>query len=364
MLCLVDWRHAAIVHGDGSMSDIEQRKNDHLDIVLRNEKRVSPQTNGLRDINFIHCALPELDLSQIDLSSKFLNKHVQAPLLISSMTGGPARSVSLNTNIALACSELGLAFGVGSQRIALEGTSIAGFSKDLRSAAPSAVILANFGAAQLRDWDGAEMAHRAVDMIEADGLIIHLNPMQEAVQPNGDTNWTGILKKIEDICSTCSFPIICKEVGSGLSGTVAKQLIDAGVTVIDVAGSGGTSWVTVEAARAEDTIQQQIAEPFHDWGIPTARAISDIRLNCPDTPIVASGGIRNGLDCAKSIRLGANMAGIAAGILNSAMHDERQLIEQLKIIIEQLRITCFCTGSGDLAQLRRAPLLDPPTYIQ
>lgn len=345
------------------MTDIEQRKNDHLDIVLRNEDAALRRDNGLDDIQFAHCALPELDLAQISLSTKFLGKHMAAPLLISSMTGGPTRSISLNMHIAQACNELGLGFGVGSQRIALEGTSAAGFSRDLRQAAPKAVILANFGAAQLQDWDGVEMARRAVDMIEADGLIIHLNPMQEAMQPNGDTNWSGLLAKIEQICRGCSFPIVCKEVGAGISGQIARQLADSGVSVIDVAGRGGTSWVTVEAARTESSKQKQIAEPFHHWGIPTAQAIADVKSHCPDVALIASGGLRDGLDCAKSIRLGADIAGLAAGILQAAMHDERKLIEQLEVIIEQLRIACFCTGSGDLAQLRAAPLLTPPTYV-
>lgn len=345
------------------MTDIEQRKNDHLDIVLRNETATTRPDTGLSAIQFVHCALPQLDLAQVDLSTKFFGKPMAAPLLISSMTGGPARAASLNMNIARACGALGLAFGVGSQRIALEGRSIAGFGRDLRKAAPNAIILANFGAAQLQDWDGVEMAQRAVDMIEADGLIIHLNPLQEAVQPDGDTNWSGLLSKIERICKTCSFPVVCKEVGAGLSGSVARSLADAGVAVIDVAGRGGTSWVAVEAARADSSKQQQIAAPFHHWGIPTARAIVEVRTSCPDTPLIASGGIRDGLDCAKSIRLGADFAGLAASVLQSAMHDERQLIEQLEVTIEQLRIACFCTGSGDLAQLRHASLLDPPSYV-
>ena len=346
------------------MTDIEQRKNDHLDIVLRNEVKAVQRDSGLQDIHFVHCALPELDLSQIDLKTNFLGKRINAPILISSMTGGPVRAATLNKNIAVACDALDLAFGVGSQRIALQGTSAAGFGKDLRQAAPNAVILANFGAAQLHDWEGVEMARRAVDMIEADGLIIHLNPMQEAVQPNGDTNWSDLFRKIEDICKACDFPVICKEVGAGLSGTVARRLVDVGVSVIDVAGRGGTSWVTIEAERAEDARQKLIAEPFHDWGIPTARAIVDVRKSCPDTTIISSGGIRDGLDCAKSIRLGADLTGLAAGVLTAAIDDERTLIEQLEVIIQQLRIACFCTGSGDLAQLRNAPLLDQPSYMQ
>lgn len=320
--------------------------------------------SGFDDIRFEHCALPELDLASVDLGCRLFGKRLAAPILISSMTGGPERAVTLNRHIAEACASLGLAFGVGSQRIALEGQRGGGLGPELRRLAPHAPILANFGAAQLREWDGATMARRAVDMIEADALIIHLNPLQEAVQAGGDTNWSGLLQKIEDVCAACDFPVVCKEVGAGLSGLVARQLVEAGVAAVDVAGLGGTSWVAVEAERSEDAAQRAIAEPFRDWGIPTARAVADVRRSCPDTLLIASGGIRNGLECAKSMRLGADMVGIAAGILQSAVADAEALVHQLEIIIQQLRIACFCTGSVDLAQLRRAPLLDPPAYLE
>ena len=346
------------------MSDIEKRKNDHLDIVLDQESLLSGRSTGLEDIRFVHNALPELDLAAIDLGTVFLDRPMAAPLIISSMTGGAARSASFNRRIAEACNALGLGFGVGSQRIALEGKSDAGFEKELRKIAPNAPILANFGAAQLTEWNGIDMARRAVDMIEANALIIHLNPLQEAVQPGGDTNWSGLLGKIEEICSFSHVPIVCKEVGAGISGPVARRLTAAGVSVIDVAGSGGTSWVAVEAARAATAAQKAIAAPFIDWGIPTARAIVEVRRDCPDIPLIASGGIRDGLDCAKAIRLGADIVGLAASLLRSAMQDTAQLVEQLEVMIAQLRIACLCTGSADLDRLRRAPLLDPPAYIQ
>ena len=345
------------------MSDIEQRKNDHLDIVLRGRASASSRSSGLDDIRFEHCALPEVDLAAVDLSIRFLGKSLAAPLLISSMTGGPARSEAMNRNIAEACNTLGIGFGVGSQRIALEGGSLAGFGKDLRRLAPDVPLLANFGAAQLQQWDGVATARRAVEMIEADGLIIHLNPMQEAIQPDGDTDWHGLLGKIGEICLQSDFPVVCKEVGAGISGRVARQLVDVGVSVIDVAGLGGTSWVAVEAERAPTESQKGVAEPFLDWGIPTARAIVDVRQCCPHVPLIASGGIRDGLDCAKSVRLGADLVGLAAGVLQTAISDTKSLVEQLEVITAQLRIACFCTGSADLSQLRKAALIDPPSWV-
>jgi len=345
------------------MSDIEKRKDEHLDVVLRGEAAATANISGFDDIRFSHCALPELSIDAIDMSTRFFDKTLAAPLLISSMTGGPQRSIALNRHIAEACNTLGLAFGVGSQRIALEGGSAAGFGRDLRRFAPNAAILANFGAAQLQHWNGAEMARRAVEMIEADALIIHLNPLQEAVQSGGDTDWTGLLEKIETVCRESSFPVICKEVGAGLSRTVARRLVDVGVAAIDVAGVGGTSWVAVEAARADLTTQREIASPFRDWGIPTAQAVAEVRHACPNTCIIASGGVRDGLDCARSIRLGADVAGIAAGVLSSAIDGTEALISRLEIIIAQLRIACFCTGSGNLAQLRTASLVNPPSYV-
>ena len=215
-------------------------------------------------------------------------------------------------------------------------------------------IYANFGAAQLRQWDGVAMARRAIDMIAADALIIHLNPLQEAVQSGGDGNWTGIRHAIAQLCRECEFPIICKEVGAGISAQVAQQLVEAGVAAIDVAGLGGTSWAGVEAERAIEADQRQIGEAFRNWGIPTATAIGDVRTACPEIPLIASGGIRNGVDCAKAIRLGADIVGIAAGVLPAAVEGPQALVSHLDVIVSQLRIACFCTGSGDLARLRSA----------
>ena len=337
-------------------SEIRRRKSEHIDIVLDDKKVRSRISAGFDHIRFEHLALPELDLDDVDLKTAFLGKQVTAPLLVSSMTGGPDRAGSFNLHIAEACGLLGLPFGVGSQRIALEGHGAGGFGPELRRAAPNSPILANLGAAQLGTWNGPDMARRAVDMIDADALIIHLNPLQEAVQTDGDTRWRGLLSKIEEVCRTVDFPVVAKEVGAGISADVARRLVDAGVSVIDVAGAGGTSWAAVEGARAPSDRQQAVADAFRDWGIPTAEALVSVRNACPKTTIIASGGLRTGVDCAKALRLGADMTAVAAGVAKAASTSTQAVVDQLGAIVDVLRIACFCTGSKCLDDLRSAPL--------
>ena len=342
------------------MDDIERRKEEHIEIVQTSDEARGGTSTGLDAIRFEHNALPEIDLSRVDVSATFLGRRVAAPLLVSSMTGGPSRAAALNpTSRRLARNFRSPSVSAPSvllSKVVLRAVS----DLELRRAAPSIPILANFGAAQLRHWNGVDMARRAVEMIEADGLIIHLNPLQEAVQNGGDTDWSGLLDRIEEVCRRSPFPIVVKEVGAGLSGAVARQLVAAGAAVIDVAGAGGTSWAGVEAARASNERARIVASAFRDWGIPTATAIAQVRAACPNTPIIASGGIRDGIDGAKAIRLGADMAGFAASVLPTAVAGTAELITQLGAMIDQMRITCFCTGSRNLKDLRRARLLEPP----
>lgn len=339
------------------MPDIEKRKDEHLDIVLSGVATTTAGKSPFADVRFEHNALPELDLAEIDLETKLFTRRLKAPLLVSSMTGGPTKAELLNRRIAEACHELGLAFGVGSQRIALEGGKAAGLGRALRDTAPNAPILANFGAAQLKVWDGPDMARRAVDMIDADALIIHLNPLQEAVQAGGDTDWSGLLDRIGSVCRALAKPVIAKEVGAGISPEVARRLIEAGVAGIDVAGFGGTNWAVVEANRAETKAQSAIGDAFRDWGIPTPDAIAGVRKACPDALLIGSGGVADGVDCAKAIRLGADVVGLAGPLLESAVESTEALVTRLETIIAQLRIACFCTASRNIADLRKAPLL-------
>src|SRR5690606_11231647 len=274
-----------------SKQSLVSRKNDHLDIVLDPARAAGATGTGFGAFRFEHCALPELHLDQIDLKGALFGRSLRAPLLISSMTGGAARSAAINAHLAEAAQHLGIAMAVGSQRVALETAGDQGLTGQLRQLAPDILLLANFGAAQLVRGYGLEEARRAAEMIGADALIVHVNPLQEAVQPGGDRDWRGVLTAIEALTGSLSVPVEVKEVGAGISARVARQLIEAGVAAIEVAGAGGTSWAAGDAERAGDGSQREIARAFAGWGIPTAMALQAVREACPATPLVASGGI-------------------------------------------------------------------------
>jgi isopentenyl-diphosphate delta-isomerase len=338
------------------MSDIGRRKRDHIDIVLSGVARHSAPA-GFDAIRFAHNALPEVDLDAIDLSVTILGKTLKLPFLASSMTGGPDVAAGVNRAIAEAAQALGFAMGVGSQRISLTTAESHGLGPELRKLAPSIPIYGNLGAVQLVSGMGIDEARRAVDMLKADALILHLNPLQEAVQEGGDRNWTGVERAIETLARMLPVPIIVKEVGSGISGRVARRLADCGVAAIDVAGAGGTSWAAVEGSRAAATEAQSLGDIFRDWGIPTARCLAEVREACPGMPLIASGGIRHGLDAAKAIRLGANIAGQAASLLPPALKGPEAVIAHVEGFAAALRTACFATGSRDLKALASAPLL-------
>ena len=333
-----------------------RRKEDHIDIVLAGGRVASHVDAGFDRVRFIHCALPELDLDAVDLTTHFLGRALKAPFLISAMTGGPARAEAINAHLAEAAQALGIALGVGSQRIAIENGSASGLGADLRRRAPDIALLANLGASQLLAKDGQDAARRAVEMIGADALVIHLNPLQEAIQQGGDRDWRGVLDHIGSLCADLSVPVVVKEVGFGLSGAVARRLADCGVAALDVAGAGGTNWALVEGERGTGR-SRAVAAAFADWGIPTAQAVAEARAACPEIPLIASGGVRNGVDAAKAIRLGADLAGQAAGTLKAAVTSTEAVVEHFSQMTDQLRIVCFATGAADLAALRRAPLV-------
>lgn len=340
-----------------SDNDLSRRKDDHLDIVLNASACPSGIGTGFDALQFEHCALPELDLDAIDLSGGLVGRTLRAPLLISSMTGGAERSTAINRHLAEAAQALGIAMGVGSQRVGLRSGNDQGLTRELRRLAPDIALLGNIGAAQLLERDGLDLARRSVDTLQADALIIHLNPLQEAVQAEGDRNWCGVLEAIRRTVETVGVPVVVKEVGAGISAQVALALAGAGVQVIDIAGLGGTSWAAVEAARAVRPQDRRVAEAFAGWGIPTATSLQNVRRALPGMPLIASGGIRNGVDAAKAICLGADVIGQAAGVLREATLSTAAVIEHFDIVIRQLRIACFCTGSANLVALRRARLL-------
>ncbi len=334
---------------------LTSRKDQHLDVVLAGQAGATV-TTGLETVLFEHIALPEVSWHEVDLSTDFLGHRIEAPVMIGSMTGGPRRAGAINRTLAQICQQLRLPLAVGSQRVMIEGGGDAGLDASLRRLAPDIPILANFGAAQLNRGFGRDQALRAIEAIGASALILHLNPLQEAVQPEGDRDWRGLAAKIGVLARDLPVPVVVKEVGAGLSATVIARLAAEGVTVFDVAGAGGTDWARVEAARAAEPAAAQVAACFAGWGIPTADAFRAARQAAPDATIIGSGGIVTGLDAARAIRLGADVVSLAGAVLASALDGPEALARQLDIVLAQLRTACFCTGSADLAALRRARL--------
>ena len=339
-------------------SEIENRKSEHLRVCIEEDVEFQQLTNGLEKYRFTHCCLPELDRSDIELGTTFLGKSLKAPILISSMTGGTELAHLVNTRLAMVAQRYGLAMGVGSQRIALEQPELAP-TFAVRSLAPDILLLANLGAVQLNYGCGLEECLKLVDLLEADALILHLNPLQEWVQSGGDSNFKGLLAKIQQICVQLPVPVIAKEVGNGISAVMAKQLIEAGVAAIDVAGAGGTSWAKVESQRAKDNRQRHLGQVFADWGLPTAECITAIRSVNSTIPLIASGGLKNGLDLAKSIALGADLGGLARPFLVAAIESEAAVDELVKFLIAELEIVLFCTGNTNLSALKHSGALKP-----
>ena len=334
-----------------------ERKADHLRITLEEDVRFHGVTTGFEQYRFIHQALPEISMKQVDLSTSLLGKRLRAPLLISSMTGGTPQAAMINRNLARAAQAHGLAMGVGSQRTGLEEPETASTYR-VRDVAPDILLLANLGAVQLNHGYGVDHCRRAVGMIAADALILHLNPLQEALQDGGDTDFRGLLNKIESVCRALPVPVVVKEVGWGISERVARQLAEAGVAVIDVAGAGGTCWSAVEAHCTTDPHVQRIAAHFAEWGLPTAASLLRARRGAPNTPLIASGGIRTGLEAAKALALGATAVGIAAPFLRPATISAEAVSEEITIIERELRTAMFCIGAATIAQLKDTPFLE------
>ena len=343
------------------MSDdpITSRKDQHLDVVLSGAGRHARDA-GFDAIRFVHEALPDLHHGTIDLGTEVLGYRLKAPLLISSMTGGPARAEAINARLAEAAQALGIALAVGSQRGALETGGADGLDPGLRRRAPDVPILANIGAAQLVHGFGVDEARRAMAMIGADALIVHLNPLQEACQPEGDRDWRGVGAALEALIRRLEAPVVVKETGAGISAATARRLVEMGVAAIDVAGAGGANWGLIEGERATGPADKAHALAFADWGAPTARAIAEVRAACPDILLIGSGGVRDGVDAARAIRLGADLVGQASGVLDAATRSAEAVVEHFELMIRQLRTTCFCTGSASLAGLKRAALQEWP----
>jgi len=333
----------------------ESRKVDHIRINLDKDVQFPRLTTGLEKYRFMHQAIPELNLTDIDTSVELFGKSLDSPILISSMTGGTEIAQNINRNLAQAAQKHNIAMGLGSQRAAIENQDLAS-TYTIRQVAPDIMLFANLGAVQLNYGYGIEQCRLAVDMVEANALILHFNVLQEAVQAEGDINFSGLLNKIEHICNNLNVPVIAKEVGWGFSAANARALANVGVSAIDVAGSGGTSWSEVEYHRAPTAFHARVARSFADWGIPTADAIQYACAAAPQLPIFASGGLRDGIDIAKSLALGATLAGLANPFLQAA----HESVESVDLLIQelqaQLRIAMLCTACPNIEALRQAEL--------
>jgi len=326
------------------------RKVDHIRINLEEDVAGKGITTGLERYRFEHQALPELDLDDVDTGTRFLGHTLRLPLLISSMTGGVPEGGRINRNLARAAQARGVAMGLGSGRIALEDAAARAHFQ-ARRYAPDALLFANLGAVQLLYGYDARRCRDLVRALEADALILHLNPLQEAVQPEGDTRFAGLLERIGAVCVGLDVPVVVKEVGWGISGDTVRRLGEVGVAAVDVAGAGGTSWSEVERRRG-DGRQAAIAAAFAGWGIPTADALVAARHAAPDLPIVASGGVRDGVEAAMCLALGADLVGLASPLLKAAARGPDEALEALDILGAQLRIAMFGIGARDIAALR------------
>ncbi len=331
----------------------QTRKADHLRVCLESDVQFRQTTTGLERYRFVHCCLPELDGAEVDCSTSFLGKFLQAPLLISSMTGGTETAKRINERLAEVAQFYQIAMGVGSMRVALEKPEVVD-TFAMRRIAPDALLFANLGAVQLNYQYGVDEYQRAVDLLQADALILHLNPLQECVQTNGDVNFQGLLDKIADLCSKVSVPVMAKEVGNGISAAMAQKLQAAGVAAIDVAGAGGTSWAKVEGQRSSNVKSRRLGQTFADWGLPTAECLENIhQLDLP-VSLIASGGIQNGLEVAKAIALGADLVGLARPFLQAAAESSEAVYTLADILMAEMKTALFCTGNANFQQLRQS----------
>lgn len=336
-----------------------KRKADHIKIATNYNVQARKATTGFEDIYFVHKALPEIDKDKIDLSITVFNHKFSAPIMVSALTGGTKEAKKINVTIAKIVEELGLGMGVGSQRAALEDRRLEKTFSIVRKKAPTAFLIANIGGVQLVRGYAIKEAKKAVEMIDADALAIHLNPLQEAIQPEGETSFKGVLEKIEEVARELDKPVIVKETGAGIASIEAKKLEAAGVKGVDVSGVGGTSFAAVEYFRAKsmrNTFQRRWGEAFWDWGIPTAISIVEVAQTV-QIPVIASGGIRSGLDAAKALALGASLASLAQPVLQAAVKNLKETETMLRVLIEELRNAMFLVGAENTQKMHETPIV-------
>ena len=336
--------------------DINHRKTEHIKLCLTDQVEGVNKSTGLEGISFIHNALPEINFHDINIETSFLGKHLKAPFLVSSMTGGSELATEINVNLAAASEEKGWAIGLGSTRALLESRAHED-SLLIRKQAKTVPVIANLGAVQFNYGYGVDECQRIVDATEADSLVLHLNSLQEIVQDGGDLNFEDLLPKIKKVCKNLSVPVGVKEVGFGIDGTVAEKLYSVGVHYIDVAGAGGTSWSQVEKLRTEDPLREAAAEAFNNWGIPTKNCLVSVRSKLPNAPLVASGGMKSGLDAAKALTIGADVVGYARTLLKAATVSVEEVLNVMNQIEFELKMTMFGIGAKNLDDLKNTKRL-------
>lgn len=339
--------------------ETRKRKAEHIRISLNQNVQARRVTTGFEDVHFVHKALPEVDKQKVNLSTTVFEHRFAAPLIVGAITGGTSEAKKINSVIADAVEELGLGMGVGSQRAAIEDKKLENTFAVVRKNAPTAFLIANLGGVQLVNGYGLKEARRAIEMIDADAIAIHLNPLQEAVQPEGQTRFGGILRRIHEIAERLDKPVIAKETGAGIAAEEAKKLESAGVKGIDVSGAGGTSWAAVEYYRAKErrnSSQRRLGDVFWDWGIPTAASVVEVSKTAK-VPVIASGGIRDGVDVAKALGLGASLASLSQPMLHAAARGVKETVGALSLLMEELRNVMFLVGAESVRDLQKAPLV-------
>jgi len=340
-------------------NSIEERKADHIEICLEEDVQARRATTGFEDVSLVHKALPEISREKIDLSTTVFGYKFSAPLFVGAMTGGTAKATKLNAAIAEAVEELNLGMGVGSQRVAIDNPKLERSFTVVREKAPTAFIVANIGGPQLVGKYGVKEAKKAVEMVQANALAIHLNALQEAVQPEGDTNYSNLLQKICKVAQELDVPVIVKETGAGIAAEDAAMLEAAGVAGIDVAGVGGTSWAAVEYYRAkarQDVFSQRLGGTFWDWGLPTAVSLVET-VKSVNLPVIASGGIRNGIDVTKALALGASLASATYPFLGPATKSSEDVKKALRYLVGEVRNAMFLVGANSIQKLQKVPVV-------
>ena len=337
---------------------IGKRKQRHIRVSLE-ENVESDIPTGFGDVSLVHRAVPEIDLKDVDTSTELFGKKLWAPLIISAITGGTEEAEKINRTLATVAGRLGVGIGVGSQRIAIQQPEVERTFRVVRDAAPDALVIANIGCPQLSLGWGAKEARNAVEMVEADALAVHMNPLQEAVQVGGDTNYRGIVGKIKKLTASLDVPVIMKETGAGISHEDATRLEKAGVAGFEISGLGGTSWAAVEhhiAREVGDGRQEYLGKALWNWGIPTACSLVEVR-SASKGKVIASGGLRNGLDAAKALALGADAVGIAKPFLEKALQGEEALEKHIEAIVAEAKICMFLVGARNLAEMHEVPVV-------